>query len=63
MRGNTATDLAYQLADAVKQFMESPRAVPNTLLRDIDEPRPVGPDGTWWQVNLTCSFVYFTDRG
>lgn len=64
-RQNTGTRAAYEAADAVKQFMESPRAmgVPNTVFTSISEPQEVGPDGVWWQLNQTCTFVYFTDRG
>lgn len=62
VRMGQGTDLAYDLAEAAVAFMEAPRNVPNTLLRDISAPQEIGPDGVWWQVNVTCTFVYFSDR-
>lgn len=64
VRGNTATDLLYQLADAASQFLEAreSRAVANTVFSGIGH-QEIGFDGTWYQLNVTAAFTYFTDRG
>lgn len=61
-RQGRSLDRAYVIADSAILFLEQPRAIPNTRTFDLSGPLEIGPDGTWEQVNVTASFVYYTDR-
>lgn len=54
------TDQAYALGEAALQFVELPN-VPNALFTDQGLVE-VGPDGTWWQLDASMRYRYFTDR-
>ncbi len=55
------TDEAYTLAEAAIQFLEKP-GVADSFFTQISSPVEFGPDGTWFQVSVSCSWLYWTDR-
>jgi hypothetical protein len=61
VREGSDLDEAYTLAEAVIEFLEKPD-VADSAFRDISPPQEFGADGTWFQVSVSCSWVYWTDR-
>ncbi len=61
VRENTSLDTAYARSEAVKEFLENPRAISNTTFTGIGQ-QEVGPDGVFFQVNVTAAYAYYTDR-
>jgi hypothetical protein len=54
-------DEAYTLAEAVMEFLESP-GVAAAKFSTLSQPQEFGPDGTWFQVSVSASWLYWTDR-
>ncbi len=61
VRENTSLDTAYARSNAVKDFLSTTRAISNTNFTGIGQ-QEVGPDGVFFQVNVTASYAYYTDR-
>ena len=61
VRQNKDVDLAYQLAEAVQEFLAKP-GVADSSFSDVSAPVENGPDGTWFQVVVSASWLYWTDR-
>ncbi len=61
VRENTSLATAYARSEAVKGFLESTRAISNTNFTGIGQ-QEVGPDGVFFQVNVTATYAYYTDR-
>ena len=61
VRQGEDTDQAYALALAAQQFMRKP-GVANSHFFNVSTPEEIGPDGTWFQVNVSASWLYWTDE-
>ena len=60
-REGADTDEAYELAEAAIEFLENP-GVDASAVSNISSPRELGRDGAWFQVSVSASWVYWTDR-
>lgn len=54
-------DEAYTLATAVGLFLENP-GVADSFFRNLGPPIEVGPDGSWFEVDVSARWLYWTDR-
>lgn len=63
VRAQTSTDLLYQLVNAGMEFCEraAGASVKDGFLRSARYVE-IGPDGVWFQANVVCDYVYFTER-
>lgn len=65
VRENADLDQAYTLAQDFLDWISAGSnmaAVPGAVFRECSPPQEVGPDGVWFQVSVTCSWFYLTDR-
>jgi hypothetical protein len=60
VRVNQGAGVAYLLADSILEWLEK-QPIPETILksRDLQE---IGPDGSWYQINVSVRFVYWAKR-
>lgn len=61
VREGADTDEAYALAEAAIEFLESP-GIDDSMFSEITPPQEFGRDGAWFQVAVSCTWVYWTDR-
>lgn len=59
-RMGQSTDRVYELAEAVLAWLANP-GVTETIFSQISSPQEIGALGSWYQVNITANWRYFTD--
>ena len=61
VREQSGSALAYTLADAALLFLQR-KDVPDMIFQNISAPQETGSDGTWYQIAVSATWTYFTDR-
>ena len=61
VRQQAGAQSAYVLADAALLFFQQ-QSIPDATLSNISSPLEVGSDGVWYQISVSATWRYFTDR-
>ncbi len=61
VRSGTDLDLAYALTDAVIEWMGKP-SLATAYFTKVGTPIELGDTGAWFQVSVSATWLYFTDK-